>query len=942
MKYKSYNEIIPLEQRKEINKKILSIIDSNDSQGITKEDIFNSYTEKGGNHDLLFKDFDNYYDYSQKKKEIEEGQFFTPPSIIKEIYNITKPQKEYLIGDLTSGIGSFINYAPNESNFYANEIDLKAIKVSKYLYPKAHHRVGSIEYYEPNVKFDIIFGNPPFNIKIKDTVSQLYYFIKSSELLNHSGLLIVLVPLSFLRDDFKDKSQIETINKDFNFLGQYKLDKNTFENANIKTKVMFFQRKSEYLDSKPFNNIFKTKEELSDIISQVKEESLRIASKVYFENVEHSDNNYSFQNRLINKTDGYEFKLRKYLFEIKQHKFNKYQVCLQHIEKLNNQKKPENITDKQWDKKKLTKNKVLSYIKGYLKPRKIKKEKSIISIKKLNRKIDNIPYSEIEEDKKIKKFLKSKSLNEIKLNNIQLYHTNIFCQKRYSVVNFGMGSGKSLISLYTHLYRKKFNNIKNTFIIAPALAINGNWNIILKEYKLSYTKIKKLVDIDSIKENDIVIITSHYLSKYKRQLKKFIRNKKIFTIIDESDMMSNVNSQISKNLHNVFKHSYYKMLLTGTFTRNNITEAFSQLSFLYGSSNNFINDNHYIYVENRKTKKIERTSNLKVNEPFRMYKKGLTEFSRCYNPKKSTVFGIGKLDQDVYNYDSLKNIISYSIVTKSLEDIIGNKIFKYHQVLCNFNYQEIELYKKIVNEFHNIRYRYFHRLENSRKDGMFAILQQLNLLLKASATPHTFHEVTNKWSVKFDKVNSLVEKMNNERIAIGVIRVNSVEEYKNYFTEKYPNRNVFTIVGDVSFERRLSIINELEKTKNGILIFTQQSMSTSINVDFVDKIIIPEMNWNLSSVNQAIFRFIRYTSTKQKDIYFVSYANSIESNLLQLLVTKEKLVNIMKSDSSLTEYDEINEELGIDFDILDMLMSKETDEDGKTQINVNWGNQKIN
>ncbi len=45
----------------------------------------------------------------------------------------------------------------------------------------------------------------------------------------------------------------------------------------------------------------------------------------------------------------------------------------------------------------------------------------------------------------------------------------------------------------------------------------------------------------------------------------------------------------------------------------------------------------------------------------------------------------------------------------------------------------------------------------------------------------------------------------------------------------------------------------------------------------------------------------------------------------------------MKNDSMSDE--EINERFGIDGDILDMLLTKETDRDGKSYIA--WGNQKF-
>ena len=71
--------------RKTLNEKVLYLIDSGtcDKAGISQEDIYNAYTGDGGLHGLQRKDYDNYHSYSEKKKEIENGQFFTPPDVCR-------------------------------------------------------------------------------------------------------------------------------------------------------------------------------------------------------------------------------------------------------------------------------------------------------------------------------------------------------------------------------------------------------------------------------------------------------------------------------------------------------------------------------------------------------------------------------------------------------------------------------------------------------------------------------------------------------------------------------------------------------------------------------------------------------------------------------------------------------------------------------------------
>ncbi len=71
-------------------------------------------------------------------------------------------------------------------------------------------------------------------------------------------------------------------------------------------------------------------------------------------------------------------------------------------------------------------------------------------------------------------------------------------------------------------------------------------------------------------------------------------------------------------------------------------------------------------------------------------------------------------------------------------------------------------------------------------------------------------------------------------------------------------------------------------------------------------------------------RFIRYNSTEYKDIYFPIYLGSLESNLMQMVLAKEKLTQFMKGQNA--DLDEIYERFGVDYDLLSTLMTREKDE----------------
>lgn len=582
---------IPMEQRQNLNAKILYLVENHETElyGITPEDIFNVYMGNGGLHGLDRKDFQNFHAYTEAKKEIEQGQFFTPAEICEFLVACVKPEPKDIIYDLTYGKGDFFNYLPTESNIYGTEIDMKAVKIAQYLYPKANLQYGDIRQYSPVLSGDIVFGNPPFHLewgtKEAPVSSQMYYCKKAYQVLKNGGLLVLLVSESFLSDDFSNKGDIEEINHMFNLIVQFSLPADAFKEYGVtsfRTKAMILQKKSQYVTERPYTT---------------------------------------------------------------------------ELEVL---KRPQEI------------------------------------------------------------------------------------------------------------------------------------------YEL---------------------------------------------------------------------------------------------------------------------------------------------FSYSYLPKKITVFGLEKANQDIYNASFLDELLEKTVITKNFEEVVGRKIYKIYQGTCSFSEREKEVYRIAVKEFDKIRRKYFAACGNARKDSMFRILQQLLLLLKICADPSLAYEYdSNEIPTKVKKAIRLLQMWKYEKVAIGVRRIEVADSYYRYLKQAFPERQIFYITGDkVPCKQRQRIVEKLRKTENGILLSTQQSLSESMNIDDVDKIILPELHYNHAAMEQYYFRFIRYTSRNFKQVVFLIYENSIEVNLLKMILAKEKLNLFMKNQ--LLENGELYERFGINPQIFSLLMTTSVDQEGKLQIQ--WGEQKI-
>ena len=238
-----------------------------------------------------------------------------------------------------------------------------------------------------------------------------------------------------------------------------------------------------------------------------------------------------------------------------------------------------------------------------------------------------------------------------------------------------------------------------------------------------------------------------------------------------------------------------------------------------------------------------------------------------------------------------------------------------------------------------MRSRYFTLTGNSRKDSMMALIQQITLLLRISAAPNTVDEYAGTEApVKIQTVCNMVEEWYDKIVVIGVRHKAVVEAYAEEIRKRFPARKLFIGTGSTTtLAGRRRLKRTLKESGNGILLCTQQCLPSSVNFEFVNKIIIPELHFNNAQMSQFYMRFVRFTSTDWKDIYFAVYSGSIESNQLQMVLAKEKLNLFMKGQN--VDLDEMYDRFGVDYDLMSLLMSRDQDENGNFYIS--WGKQQI-
>lgn len=1014
MKYIYHNEPIPQEARQELNDKILYLVEQDlaAQSGITCEDIYNAYTGDGGLHGLKRSDFANYHEYSEAKKEFENGQFFTPPALCQFIMEALSPEMDETVADLTSGIATFANFMPLEANFYGCELDIKSHKVAHYLYPAANLEHRDIRFYQPDMRFDYVVGNPPFNLKWSteqgEIISQMYYCLKAAELLKPMGIMAIVVPAQFLSDDYMDKQKIAEMEKHFSFMGQIEIMAGAFKYlgvTNYLTKVMFWQKR---MDGEEISGEYRldcdaqmhSLDNTADLLAYTKEKIVAPARMLKQQNRTRA--------KLLGRSDSngeFDYQVRKMLFHIKKNPklVDKYAKCQEYLYKFQHQEQPKDMKAEEWAKVRITEAKVLAYLRRVICSQNKKPSQDIVRLvkqdgglvykgysqksrnsipaelkqpipfyelasgqvdakgyelygrlirrKQRNYERETKPFKEMVEQSDIAQYLDEFTVydkeNEewIYLNDTQKHDLNLVLQKHYHLLQWEQGGGKTLAGISTGRYRMERQGARNVWVVSSAISIKNNWDLVFKNYGMTnYRMIRSLADLDAVQDGEFVIITLNMLSKYRKQIKRHIRirGRNVCLVFDESDEMTNPDSKRTKAVLDCFRRVRFKLAMTGTVTRNNISECAPQLELLYNNSYNMLSwaDTLYYFEKGDGGEGfLSCTNNPYYGKPIPAYKPGYTLFAESHLPEKITVFGVGKKSQDIFNAEALDKLLSYAVITRTFAEITGKEIRRIHQIPVSFAPAEREVYKKAVEEFYSMRSRYFALTGNSRKDSMMALIQQITLLLCISAAPNTVDEYAGAEApVKIQTVCNMVEEWDNEIVVIGVRHKVVVESYAEEIRRRFPDRKLFVVTGSTTtLAGRRKLKRTLKESGNGILLCTQQCLPSSVNFEFVNKIIIPELHYNNARMSQFYMRFVRFTSTDWKDIYFVTYSGSIESNQMQMVLAKEKLNLFMKGED--VDLDEIYNRFGVDYDLMSLLMSRDQDKDGNFYIS--WGEQQI-
>ena len=214
---------------------------------------------------------------NEYKNRRKLGQFFTSDklvSYITKIFKIDFCNKSIL--EPSFGGCSFIKYmVENSENSHITAVDIDKDLCVKYsnIYKNVKFICNDFLAYETNDKFDIVIGNPPFNLKTPfnyyDTTEG--FMKKSLTMLKPDGCLYFVMPSTILRNkQYQHLRQF--IIDNYQILGIINTSKYEFLGADIETIVIGIKNKRVtkqkyfYLNNGVFNNIDLTINERKSIL----------------------------------------------------------------------------------------------------------------------------------------------------------------------------------------------------------------------------------------------------------------------------------------------------------------------------------------------------------------------------------------------------------------------------------------------------------------------------------------------------------------------------------------------------------------------------------------------------------------------------------------------------------------------------------------------------
>ncbi|MFH0926328.1 MAG: DEAD/DEAH box helicase, partial [bacterium] len=422
-----------------------------------------------------------------------------------------------------------------------------------------------------------------------------------------------------------------------------------------------------------------------------------------------------------------------------------------------------------------------------------------------------------------------------------------------------MGLGKTLeaISLLSTIYPR--NKLPSLIVMPKSLLFNWETEIDKFNPNLShYTYYSNNRDLETAKKKNLILTT---YGMVRNDIEKLKEEEFYFIILDESQQIKNLESQISKAV--MLLKSKHRLALSGTPIENNLGELYSLFRFLNPAMFGSINDFNRFYAG-----PIQQQNDKEVVHELK---------------KKIYPFILRRLKKDVLK--DLPEKIEQTLFVDMTD--AQKKLYEARRIF----------YQQTIKEQIG---------RNGIQNSQFYIFQALNELRQIASIP----EAKSEGQIDSPKREVLIESImdavsNGHKVLVFANFLNAIE----YIGEDLEKRGLEYLVMTGATQDRKALVERFQNDPQiKVFLMTLKTGGIGLNLTAADTIFIFDPWWNRSVENQAVDRTHRIGQDKTVFSYRLITKASIEEKILQLQEKKKELFeNIISADSaslkSLTEND---------------------------------------
>ncbi len=430
--------------------------------------------------------------------------------------------------------------------------------------------------------------------------------------------------------------------------------------------------------------------------------------------------------------------------------------------------------------------------------------------------------------------------------------------------DMGLGKTAQIIALVSWIIERKI--FKNILIVVPSTLLE-NWK---REFMFFAPSLKPYLHHGAARSgsielltNESIVITSYSMIINDQYL--FNKIKWGAIILDEASLIKNPNSERKISLSGI--DADIKIAMTGTPVENSLIDLWSITDFVLPGYLGTIESFTAKYIK----RNIEQTL----------------------------------IESDLI---SLRNDVSFIMLRRKKEDVLDSLPEKIdiHQAL-QMNENEGLLYD-------NERESILSKIGSENSANILTLIQNLRqytthpLLLKANSLGTADLPTLRQTSAKFARTIEIIDeiKARKEKVIIFTEYLQMIDAFKRVLQEHY-SLEVFTIDGRVDIYERQNRIDQFSANGGfGIMVLNPKTAGMGLNITAANHVIHYTRQWNPALEEQASARSYRNKQSKNVNIYYLFYVNTIEELIDARLRAKSTLsgevITVTDNELSFDEY----------------------------------------